>query len=114
MEHKVEITSIENLGEVLLVTGLVDGKVVKTTTKSPLMWGDFSEEALNRGIYNLLICRAEEPVVKDEPLSKLLELGEKELAATAAEHVPDAARMASVAKVESDIKAWRSKEVNRL
>jgi len=48
------------------------------------------------------------------PFLAMLELGEKELAATAAEHVPDAARMASVAKVESDIKAWRSKEVNRL
>ena len=43
-----------------------------------------------------------------------LELGEKELAATAVEHIPDAARVASVAKVESDIKAWRSKEVNHL
>lgn len=101
---RIEITKIDNLGMVLQVYGLVDGEKRSVTTKSPAMWGDYSDEALTRGIYNLLINKT-----ADLPAPEI----EETLRPGDLEPAIDAARIASVAAVYAAYDA-RDKQAKEL
>lgn len=80
---EVKITSIENIGEALLVTGVVDKKPVCATVKSKLMFDD-----PERGILDILRRIASQPPVEEVKGEKVE--GEEPVAV----RVPDAARVA--------------------
>ena len=93
----VKILSVKNLGEALLVSVTVDRKVVTTTIKSPLMFED-----MERGIFNLLACRAIEPrvvpVVTESPPSGGI------VVEPCQPSPPDPKRAADVAALENSFK----------